>query len=376
MPPSRVGIPASQQAVIQNADGECIIVQDARVPKLRSGNILVKTMAVALNPTDFKMGSAFPVPGAIVGIDYVGEVILIDDQAARVRPDLRVGDFVCGGVHGNNPADLDSGCFAEYVTAPADLVLRAPADVPLAQAAALGTGLTTACMVLNSFGIDFDVALSASPTSGAEAPVLIYGASTASGTMAIQLLKLAGFDPIGICSPHNFDMVKSYGASAVFDYKNAEVAEDVKKHTKFEISHALACITNEASITCCEAAMGTSGGHLVLLEDFEEEWKTRDDVSVDFVLALEAFGNEVRLPGDYYRAANSEKHEMVVRGFAALQPLLDQGIIRSHPTEVVGYDFGCILEGMEQLGMGMVSGKKLTVVFEGRDLQKTQNERV
>ncbi|KAH7130906.1 hypothetical protein EDB81DRAFT_603368, partial [Dactylonectria macrodidyma] len=255
---------------------------DAQVPTFMSGNILVKTMAIALNPTDFKTCSAFLVSGAIVGIDYVGEVILIEDEAARVRLDLRAGDIVCGGEHGNNPADLDSGSFTEYVMAPVDLVLKLPIGLPLAQATSIGTGLATACTVLNSYGVDLDIALSASPSSGAEAPVLTYGDSAAFGTIAIQLLKLTGFDPIVVCSPHNFDMVESYGASAVFDHRNAKMAEDIKKHTKWKISFALACIPDEASIACCEAAMGPSGGHLVFLEDFEAEWKTRDDISVDF----------------------------------------------------------------------------------------------
>ncbi|KAF7557825.1 hypothetical protein G7Z17_g378 [Cylindrodendrum hubeiense] len=358
-----VDIPASQWAIIQTADGESILVPDASIPPLKSGSILVRTMAVALNPTDFKMGPAFPVPGTTVGIDYAGEVIRIDEYAARIRPDLQVGDIVCGGVHGNNPADLQSGCFAEFVRAPADLVLKVPDHLPLAQAAALGTGLTTACMVLHSLGIDFDVTRADSRSSGAGAPVLVYGASTASGTMAIQLLKLVGFDPIGVCSPRNFEMVKSYGASAVFDYKAESVAQDIKRHTNGKISLAIACITDEDSIACCGAAMGPSGGRLALLEDFEEEWTTRDDVSVDFILALEAFGHEVKLPGEYYRAANPEKHDMVVRCFTALQPLLDQGRIRSHPTEVVGQDFESILDGMEQLETGMVSGRKLAVVL-------------
>ncbi|KPM36008.1 hypothetical protein AK830_g10560 [Neonectria ditissima] len=358
-------VPDRQRAIVQDADGEPILVQNATVPALTSGKVLVRTMAVALNPTDFKMGPAFPVPGTTVGIDYAGQVVGIEVHAAQVRPDLRVGDIVCGGVHGNNPADLASGCFAEFVRAPADLVLKVPEGLPLAQAAALGTGLTTGCLALHSLGFEFRVAGTGSSVSfGAGVPVLVYGASTASGTMAIQLLKLIGCDPIGVCSPRNFELAKSYGASAVFDYKTASAAEDIKEHTRGELRHALACITDEASIACCEAAIGPSGGHLVLLEDVEDEWKTRDDVTVDFILALEAFGHEVELPGEYWRAANPAKHDMTVRCFAAIQTLLDEGRIRAHPTEIVGNDFESILKGMGQLESGSISGKKLAVVFK------------
>jgi hypothetical protein len=38
----------------------------------------------------------------------------------------------------------------------------------------------------------------------------------------------SGYDPIATCAPQNFDMVKSYGASAVFDYTSEDVARDIK----------------------------------------------------------------------------------------------------------------------------------------------------
>lgn len=46
--------------------------------------------------------------------------------------------------------------------------------------------------------------------------MLVYGGSTATGTIATQLLELSGYDPIATCSPRNFDLVRSRGASAVF----------------------------------------------------------------------------------------------------------------------------------------------------------------
>jgi NADPH:quinone reductase-like Zn-dependent oxidoreductase len=48
--------------------------------------------------------------------------------------------------------------------------------------------------------------------------ILIYGGSTATGTIAIQLAKLSGLRVITTCSPKHFDLMKSLGADLVLDY--------------------------------------------------------------------------------------------------------------------------------------------------------------
>lgn len=177
-------IPATQTAVVQDAAGLPIIVHDATVPKLRPGTVLVKTAAVALIPSDYKMGKTFPSLGARVGMDFAGRVAALDTAA---RPDLKIGDRVCGIVHGSNPADLESGSFAQYVLARSELLLRVPENWSMAEASTLGSTLFTNCLALWSA-----LRIVETPEGPAEepTPVLVYGGSTTCGTMAIQLLSL------------------------------------------------------------------------------------------------------------------------------------------------------------------------------------------
>lgn len=61
--------------------------------------VLIKTKAVALNPTDWKYIDFISIRGATVGCDYAG---VIEEIGAEVDPahGLQVGDRVAGFNHG------------------------------------------------------------------------------------------------------------------------------------------------------------------------------------------------------------------------------------------------------------------------------------
>jgi NADPH:quinone reductase-like Zn-dependent oxidoreductase len=51
----------------------------------------------------------------------------------------------------------------------------------------------------------------------ADAWFFIYGGSSSVGQYAIQLAKLSGYKVATVASPHNFKLVKDFGAEIVFD---------------------------------------------------------------------------------------------------------------------------------------------------------------
>lgn len=192
MPETLNAIPVKQTAIVQDEHGHPILNHDSPVPPLRDGCVLVKTVAVALNPSDYKMGVAFPSPGATIGTDFAGYIVAIHATVAA-SSQLSIGDAVCGISHGSNPSDHESGAFGQFVLAQADLLLRInEAWLPLSEAAALGTALFTACAALwGSLSLPAKPRLELSLHEGDDGlPVLVYGASTASGSMAVQLLSL------------------------------------------------------------------------------------------------------------------------------------------------------------------------------------------
>lgn len=364
MPSTSKQPPTSQRAITQNADGRPQLTDGVDVPPLLPGTVLVKTIAVALNPADYKMGIAFPSPGAIVGMDFTGVVVGIADGSCT---DLVVGDIICAAVHGSNPAEPGNGAFAEYVRVPADMLLRVPAWVGSAEAATLGTALATCTMALWN---EKALGLSSMPNtvlgvSSPSTPVLVYGGSTATGSIAIQLLKLSGYDPITTCSQCNSDLVRSRGASAAFDYAYPNVATAIKTYTSGHLKYALDCIADPLSVSICFAAIQRVGGRYASLELVSDELlRKRRSVKTAFVMAPEAFGSEIKLARGYERPANAKSRELAVRLYRVFQRLIDERRLVTHPTQVLESGLDGVLAGLDLLKSGSVSGKKLVALIK------------
>lgn len=157
---------------------------------------IVKTAAVAINPADAKMLDYSAAPGTIHGYDFSGTVVALG-QDALASGRLAVGDRVAGFVHGMNSLQPDVGAFAEYVGASADILLKIPDHMGFEGAATLGVGVGTAALALFS-ELRVPASLERLREGGKkplneleERPfVLVAGGSTATGTRAIQLLRL------------------------------------------------------------------------------------------------------------------------------------------------------------------------------------------
>ncbi|KAM0276943.1 hypothetical protein ACHAQH_006228 [Verticillium albo-atrum] len=354
MPSALPSTPKVQTAIVALGPGQLTISHQEPVPNVQPGMVLVRTVAVALNPADAKMVDYSATRGAINGYDFSGEVVSIG--SAVNREDLAVGDRVCGMVHGMNLLEPNNGAFAQYVGAQADFLLKIPDDMSFEEAASLGTGVSTAGLALfNSLKIP------ATPDAPAENPffVLVYGASTATGTIALQLLKLANLRPIAVCSPRNFDLVKSYGAEAVFDYSSPTCAADIRAYTQNTCKYALDCITDSNTMELCYGAIGRAGGHYCGLEPYPERQHTRKAVSPDWIMGLTIFGERVALEGAYGRPEIPEDRRFGVAWFKSLQALLNEGRIRPHPLMVGQGSWTGVLEGVDLMRKRAVSGKKL-----------------
>lgn len=113
------------------------------MPEPGSGDVLVKVHYAAQNPTDYKHMDMFSPPGALLGLDFSGEVVQLGSSPSDNG--LKVGDRVAGIVHGG--LYPDKGAFAEYVKAQSEMVWKVPEGVEMSDAATFGVPWFTACQV-------------------------------------------------------------------------------------------------------------------------------------------------------------------------------------------------------------------------------------
>lgn len=366
--PPELSLPPKQVAIIQAEGGKATICNDTDLPVPEPHMVFVKIAAVSINPCDWKMPSKFPSPGARIGCDYVGTVLSIGPDAAKIQPHLKVGDRVCGGVHGSNPIDHPSGSFAQYVVGHADLLLRLPGSISWAEGAVLGgSGIATLRLALyESLQL---VGTPDRPLTGNDIPhVLVYGGSTSTGTLALQILRLSGYKPITTCSPRSNALVEAYGAAMCFDYHSPTCAEEIKTYTKGKLNLVLDIITDGLSQQICYGAFGRLGGRYCCLELPSEALHTRKTIKKEMIVGLAASGKRIALADGYEREANP-----CLRGYAAdffriIQQQLDQGRFKAHPPRVLTGDFNAILEGLVILKDKGTSCEKL-VAFVDRDLE-------
>lgn len=133
------------------------------------------------------------------------------------------------------------------------------------------------------------------------------------------------------------------------------------------LGHVLDCIVDPESVACSYASIGRVGGRYAGLERCPDEVRARATqrraVRAEFVMGLEVFGKKVALPGEYGRPASDEKYKKAVRHFRMFQRLLDEGKLKAHPVQIVEGGLAGILDGLQLLSKGLVSGKKLIILI-------------
>lgn len=183
--------------------------EDVEQPVPGAGEVRVRVAATSFNPVDGNIRGGFmqgPIPVTLPhtpGIDVAGTVDALGEGVDGIAVDDDVVGFL--------PMD-GNGAAAQYVLAPADVLIPAPKSVPLADAAALPLVGLTAYQALFDHG---------KLTAGQR--VLINGAGGAVGGYAVQLAKNAGAHVIATAGPRSSEAVTSAGADEVIDHTATDV---------------------------------------------------------------------------------------------------------------------------------------------------------
>ncbi|MFB9888275.1 NAD(P)-dependent alcohol dehydrogenase [Planobispora takensis] len=199
---------------------EVVGVSEAEKPAIKDDELLVKVYATTVNRTDCALRAAKPFfwrlstglvrPKArIIGTEFAGEIEAVGSGVTS----FGVGDRVFGY------NDRGFGAHAQYMAIHRDGMLAAmPAGLTYEEAAPATEGAQYALAMIRT----------AKVRSGQD--VLVYGATGAIGSAAVQLLKSLGAVVTAVCGAKDVELVAGLGADRVVDYTARDFTKDEQEY--------------------------------------------------------------------------------------------------------------------------------------------------
>jgi NADPH:quinone reductase len=208
---------ATMRAVVLDDFGGPLVPRELPIPEPGPGEVLVRVAASAVNPLDLKIRAGAAAHAqvqlpAVLGIDMAGTVARAGAGVTAFSP----GDEVYGmtGGVGSIPGSL-----AGYQAADARLIARKPANLSMAQAAALPLAVITAWEGL----VD-------RAQAGNGETVLVHGGAGGVGYVAIQLAVARGARVYATGTSASAGVIADAGATPI-DYRATTVEEYVGRWT-------------------------------------------------------------------------------------------------------------------------------------------------
>ncbi|KAL4928170.1 zinc-binding alcohol dehydrogenase family protein [Aspergillus undulatus] len=366
------------------------LVTDHAIPSiLHRDELLIKVTAIGLNPVDWK-GPAynFGLPSLpwVNGRDLAG--IVVDTHpthSSHSQSRLKKGDLVL--VPSTDYRDIRKAAFQEYAVATHFNAARIPGSVSTASAASVGVAFVASMLALGvSLGVDFrNIRECAGPNlrgllegvDGESIPadvrgecfaeggererpkagewIAIWGASTTTGLLTIQLARLAGLKTIAIADiARHGAKLHAAGADILIDrYDTTRAVEIIRGVSGNRLRYAIDIVGSETS-TLLQSALDPT---------------IRDDGSHAHLLGLTG------LPKPDVRDERVVYHTVPIKVFHScpeageatvtwLERLMETGILELPEVVRAEGGLGGVNEALGVLRRGDVSGKRIVVELD------------
>ncbi|EMT64029.1 Zinc-type alcohol dehydrogenase-like protein C2E1P3.01 [Fusarium odoratissimum] len=188
--------------------------------------------------------------------------------------------------------------------------------------------------------------------------VLIWGGSSSVGQYAIQIAAIFGFKIVTTCSPHSFDLVRSLGASHVFDYNDSDVVKSIKD-TAPGLRYVFDTIGNEMSSTTASQAIDKTGGTLTTVRpDMSLTENVTKQTKVTPVLVWTAFNRVIQYKKAQFPASEDD-HKLCAEFNEKLPVWIEEGKIKPNKPKVIPGGLDAVVQGFQEYRDGKISGYKL-----------------
>ncbi|OAL44066.1 GroES-like protein [Pyrenochaeta sp. DS3sAY3a] len=326
------------KALILDAEARTAAIQSVPLPAPAPNELLVKVECISLNPIDpLYVQNPLAQSGRTIGSDFTGTITELGSGIAQ-SPGLQPGDRVAGFLQGACSVNERPGAFAEFLTAPADLVWKVPSGVSANEAAGVSLVALTAAQgiwyrlgLAAPFAYDREAALlenlewgqQRGPTIIGESGVtnfFIYGASASVGLYAAQFIRISAETSgmkvrlFGAASKSRWDMLKAqpYGYDHLVDYRDQEWPEQIQALTdNAGVDYAYDCISEGGTVQRVASLLSKDGKMAIVRSRAGGAWKA-DNLPVEPIYGAvwEGLGEEIQYQGF------TVKKSLAARGFA------------------------------------------------------------
>lgn len=304
------------KAIIYTQYGPPEVAQLMEVPKPipKEDEVLVKVHASTVNRTDAGFRSAeyfisrfwsglFRPNYPTLGCEFAG---VIESIGSKVES-FKVGDKVFGF------NDKTFGGHAEYLTiAEKDAITTIPPNLDFYHAAALTEGSHYALVNIRA----------AKVAKGQQ--VMVYGATGAIGSAAVQLLKHFGAIVTAVCNTKNVALLKSLGADVVIDYQTEDYTAVENKF------HFILDSVGKSSFGACKPLLHNQG--IYISTEFGKNGE-----NIYYALTTPYFGNKRLL----FPLPTIDKQDVILLGELAergeFKPVIDRHYTLDQIVEAYKY---------------------------------------
>jgi NADPH:quinone reductase-like Zn-dependent oxidoreductase len=229
------------RAIMVNRFGDPDVLESAEVPlpEPGPGEVLVRVLAAGVGPWDASLrrgglGGSLPyIPGA----EFAGLVEGDTGEPAALSDGAPVYGY---------PAL--TGCYAEYVSCPAEQLAPIPEGLSTVEAAGVPVN-----------GITAEQGLTDVLSVGPGDQVLITAAAGGVGHLAVQIARALGAGVLATASPRHHEFLHTLGAAEVIDHTRPDWPDQVREITGGGAQRVLAC----AAATLAGAARAAGDGALI-----------------------------------------------------------------------------------------------------------------